>query len=116
MSGVLALAWRPDSQRPWRVSPFPGEDGLWLRLSNSRGAMSSSHPGASALPGAAGGRRGLRPERLAESGIDPSVGTVGDAYDAPAETVIGLFKPELIKPSRPGGAWRCLDRPSSTGG
>jgi hypothetical protein len=31
-------------------------------------------------------------ERPAEAGIDPSVGSVGDAYDnALAETVIGLF-------------------------
>jgi transposase InsO family protein len=32
-------------------------------------------------------------ERLAEAGIEPSVGSVGDSYDnALAETVIGLFK------------------------
>jgi putative transposase len=36
-------------------------------------------------------------ERLAEAGIDPSVGSVGDSYDnALAESVIGLFKTELI--------------------
>jgi len=41
-------------------------------------------------------------ERLAEAGIDPSVESVGDAYDnALAETVIGLFKTELIKPRGP---------------
>ena len=34
---------------------------------------------------------------LAESGIIPSVGTVGDSYDnALAETVIGLYKTEVI--------------------
>ncbi|KXU19322.1 putative transposase, partial [Corynebacterium simulans] len=34
---------------------------------------------------------------LAESGIRPSVGTVGDSYDnALAETVNGLYKAELI--------------------
>ena len=33
-------------------------------------------------------------ERLTEAGIDPSVGSVGDAYDnALAETVIGLSRP-----------------------
>ena len=37
-------------------------------------------------------------ERLAEAGIEPSVGSVGDSYDnALAETVIGLFKTEVIK-------------------
>ena len=42
--------------------------------------------------------------RLAEAGVDASVGSVGDAYDnALAETVIGLYKTELI---RTGGPWR----------
>ena len=43
-------------------------------------------------------------ERLAAAGIDASVGSVGNAYDnALAESVIGLYKTELIKP---GGPWR----------
>ena len=46
-------------------------------------------------------------ERLAEAGIDPSVGSVGDSYDnALAETVIGLFKTEVI---RRRGPWRSFD-------
>lgn len=37
-------------------------------------------------------------ERLAGAGIEPSVGSVGDSYDnALAETVIGLFKTEVIR-------------------
>lgn len=36
-------------------------------------------------------------ERLAEAGIDTSVGSVGDSYDnALAESIIGLFKTEVI--------------------
>ena len=36
--------------------------------------------------------------RLAEAGIDTSVGSVGDSYDnALAESIIGLFKTEVIK-------------------
>lgn len=36
-------------------------------------------------------------ERLAQAGIAPSVGSVGDSYDnALAETIIGLFKAEII--------------------
>jgi putative transposase len=36
-------------------------------------------------------------ERLAEAGIEPSVGSVGDSYDnALAETIIGLYKTEVI--------------------
>jgi putative transposase len=47
-------------------------------------------------------------ERLAAAGAQPSVGTVGDAYDnALAESVIGLYKTELIKP---GGPWRSADQ------
>jgi transposase InsO family protein len=46
-------------------------------------------------------------ERLAEAGIDPSVGSVGDSYDnALAETVIGLYKTEVI---RRRGPWRHLE-------
>jgi putative transposase len=46
-------------------------------------------------------------ERLAEAGIEPSVGSVGDSYDnAPAESVIGLFKAEVI-PRR--GPWRSFE-------
>ena len=46
-------------------------------------------------------------ERLAEAGIEPSVGSVGDSYDnALAETIIGLFKAEVIH-RRP--SWRTID-------
>ena len=46
-------------------------------------------------------------ERLLEAGIEPSVGSVGDSYDnALAETVIGLFKTEVI---RQRGPWRSLE-------
>ena len=37
-------------------------------------------------------------ERLTEAGIDTSVGSVGDSYDnALAESIIGLFKTEVIE-------------------
>jgi len=46
-------------------------------------------------------------ERLAEAGIEPSVGSRGDSYDnALAETVIGLFKAEVIHRA---GPWRGFD-------
>ena len=36
-------------------------------------------------------------ERLAEAGIEPSVGSVGDSYDnALAESINGLYKAEVI--------------------
>lgn len=46
-------------------------------------------------------------ERLAEAGIQPSVGAVGSSYDnALAETINGLYKTELIKPRKP---WRIIE-------
>jgi putative transposase len=46
-------------------------------------------------------------ERLADAGIEPSVGSRGDSYDnALAESVIGLFKAEVI---RRKGPWRSLE-------
>lgn len=43
-------------------------------------------------------------ERLAEAGIEPSVGSVGDSYDnALAETINGLYKAEVIYRR---GPWR----------
>jgi len=46
-------------------------------------------------------------ERLAEAGIESSVGSVGDFYDnAMAETIIGLFKTEVIWPR---GPWKNID-------
>jgi len=46
-------------------------------------------------------------ERLAEAGVEPSVGSVGDSYDnALAETIIGLYKTEVI---RRNGPWRNIE-------
>ena len=46
-------------------------------------------------------------ERLAEAGIEPSVGSVGDSYDnALAETINGLYKAEVIHRC---GPWRSFE-------
>src|SRR5215212_2680403 len=46
-------------------------------------------------------------ERLAEAGIEPSVGSVGDSFDnALAETINGLYKAEVIHRR---GPWRSLE-------
>jgi putative transposase len=46
-------------------------------------------------------------ERLAEAGIQPSVGAVGSSYDnALAETIIGLYKTELIHRGKP---WKTVE-------
>jgi hypothetical protein len=55
-------------------------------------------------------------ERLAEAGIVPSVGSRGDSYDnALAETVIGLFKTEVIRRHTPGAVSKTLSSPPSNG-
>jgi len=46
-------------------------------------------------------------ERLAEAGIEPSVGSVGDSYDnALTETINGLYKAEVIHRR---GPWRSFE-------
>lgn len=46
-------------------------------------------------------------ERLAEAGLVPSVGSIGDSYDnALAETINGLYKAEVIWRKRP---WRSFE-------
>jgi transposase InsO family protein len=46
-------------------------------------------------------------ERLAEAGVEPSVGSKGDSYDnALAETINGLYKAELIHRRAP---WKTLE-------
>jgi putative transposase len=46
-------------------------------------------------------------ERLTEIGVEPSTGSVGNAYDnALAETIIGLYKTKVIHHR---GPWRTLE-------
>lgn len=46
-------------------------------------------------------------ERLADAGVESSVGSTGDSYDsALAETIIGLYKTEV---TRRRGPWRNID-------
>lgn len=46
-------------------------------------------------------------ERLAEAGIEPSVGSAGDSCDkALAESIMDLYKTDVI---RQGGPWRHLE-------
>jgi putative transposase len=75
------------------------EQALWSR-SGIRGVVHHSDRGSQYLS--------IRySERLAEAGAEPSVGSVGDSYDnALAETIIGLYKTELINRR---GPWRHLE-------
>jgi transposase InsO family protein len=46
-------------------------------------------------------------DRLAEAGVEPSVGSIGDSYDnALAETINGLYKAEVIHRR---GPWRSFE-------
>jgi len=76
------------------------EQGLWAR-SEVKGVIHHSDRGCQYLS--------IRyTERLKEAGVEPSVGSVGDSYDnALAESVIGLFKSEVIHHR---GPWGNLDR------
>ena len=50
-------------------------------------------------------------ERLADAGIEPSVGSVGDSYDnALAETINGLYKAELIHRRGPWRSFEAVER------
>ena len=75
------------------------EQALWAR-SGAKGVVHHSDRGSQYLS--------IRySERLAEAGAQPSVGSVGDSYDnALAETIIGLYKTEVIHLR---GPWRHLD-------
>jgi transposase InsO family protein len=49
-------------------------------------------------------------ERLAEAGIEPSVGSRGDSYDnALAETINGLYKIELVHRRAPWKSWEAVE-------
>jgi len=55
-------------------------------------------------------------ERLAEAGIEPSVGSVGDSYDnALAETINGLYRPRSSIDAAPGAAMKRWSSPPSNG-
>jgi putative transposase len=75
------------------------EQALWSR-SNIDGVIHHSDRGSQYLS--------IRySERLIDAGVQPSVGTTGDSYDnALAETIIGLYKTEVIHHR---GPWRNID-------
>jgi transposase InsO family protein len=75
------------------------EQALWSR-SGIKGVVHHSDRGSQYLS--------IRyTDRLIEAGAEPSVGSVGDSYDnALAETIIGLYKAEVIDRR---GPWRHID-------
>ena len=94
----LRQPFHPGLLPPWQAHR------QWLHLASGKGGRSGlvhhSDRGSQYLS--------IRyTERLAEAGIEPSVGSVGDSYDnALAETINGLFKAEVIHRR---GPWRSLE-------
>jgi transposase InsO family protein len=111
-SGFVYVAFVTDafSRRivGWRVSCSLRSDlaldapemALWARGKNTDGLVHHSDRGSQYLS--------IRyTERLAEAGAVASVGSKGDSYDnALAETIIGLYKTEVI---RHRGPWKNID-------
>ena len=95
------LGWRASTTMRTSLVLDALEQAIWTRQRGGRGSLAGlvhHHDAGSQYTSIA------FTERLAAAGAQPSVGSVGDAYDnALAETVIGLYKTELIKPR---GPWR----------
>jgi len=99
------LGWRAATSMRTSLVLDALEQALWARRRDGRGSLAGlvHHTDAGSQYTSI-----AFTERLAAAGAQPSVGTVGDAYDnALAESVIGLFKTELIKPGTP---WRTAEQ------
>ena len=95
----MIVGWRASSSLRTDLALDALEQAIWSR-SETEGLVHHSDRGGQYLS--------IRyTERLAEAGMEPSVGSVGDSYDnALAESMIGLFKTEGI---RRRGPWRDLE-------
>ena len=93
------VGWRVASSMRTDLVLDALEQALWLRT-GTEGLVHHSDRGSQYLS--------IRyTQRLAEAGIESSVGSVGDSYEnALAETIIGLYKTEVI---RHRGPWRHID-------
>ena len=93
------IGWRVSRSMQAELVLDALEQALWSR-SDIEGVVHHSDRGSQYLS--------IRyTDRLVEAGAEPSVGSVGDSYDnALAETIIGLFKAEVIHRR---GPWRNID-------
>jgi transposase InsO family protein len=94
------VGWRAATSLRTDLALDALEQAIWTRHGDLDGLVHHSDRGSQYLS--------IRyTERLQDAGIEPSVGSVGDSYDnAMAETIIGLYKTEVI---RMRGPWKRLD-------
>jgi transposase InsO family protein len=95
------VGWRASRSLETGLALDALEQAIWERLDgDTTGLIHHSDRGSQYLS--------IRySERLAEVGIEPSVGSVGDSYDnAMAETINGLYKTEVINRR---GPWKGLN-------
>ena len=95
----MIVGWRVSASMTAELTLDALEQAIWARAVNGK-LIHHSDRGSQYLS--------IRySERLAEEGIEPSVGSVGDSYDnALAESIIGLFKTEVV---RLQGPWPSLE-------
>jgi len=95
----MIVGWRASTSMSVELTLDALEQAIWARDVSS-GLIHHSDHGSQYLS--------IRySERLAEAGIEASVGSVGSAYDnALAETINGLYKTEVI---RKRGPWKNLE-------
>ena len=98
----MIVGWRVASHMRTDMVLDAVEMARWQRGTHLEGLVAHSDAGSQFTSVRYG-------DRLAELGAVPSIGSVGDSYDnALAETVIGLYKTELIR--GPGqGPWRTIE-------
>ena len=98
---AFVVGWRASTSLRTDLPLDALEQAIWTRLdADPTGLIHHSDRGSQYLSIS-------YTDRLVEAGIEPSVGSVGDSYDnAMAETIIGLYKTEVI---RRQGPWKNLD-------
>src|SRR5690606_1064994 len=94
------VGWRASSSQQTQFVLDALEQAVWARRPAEKALIHHSDRGSQYLS--------IRyTDRLADAGIEASVGSVGDSYDnALAETINGLYTTEVI---RHKGPWRSID-------
>jgi putative transposase len=102
------VGWRTAASMPTSLPLDALEMALWTRRREGRTDQDGRMDGLIHHSDAGSQYVAIRyTERLADAGAVASIGTVGDSYDnAQAESLIGLYKLECV---RPDGPWRGVD-------